>query len=69
MRLPVISPFLEPLRDMPGVFQCKSREEFTHLAGSVARQQIDEAALAGFIQRHNWSSRVKELLGFLDSNH
>jgi hypothetical protein len=66
MRLPVVAPSLEPLRDMPGVFTCDSREEFSRLAGSVARHQLDEGELAGFIQRHNWSSRVEELLGYLD---
>jgi glycosyltransferase involved in cell wall biosynthesis len=66
MRLPVVTPSLEPLRDMPGVFPCDSREEFSRLAGSVARHQLDEGELAGFIQRHNWSSRVEELLGYFD---
>ncbi len=66
MRLPVVTPSLEPLRDMPGVFPCISREEFSRLAGSVSRNQLDEEELVGFIQRHNWSSRIDELLGYLD---
>ncbi len=66
MRLPVVTPCLEPLRDMPGVFACISREEFSRMAGSVSRDQLDEEVMAGFIQRHNWSSRIDELLGYLD---
>jgi glycosyltransferase involved in cell wall biosynthesis len=66
MRLPVVTPTLEPLRDMPGVYACGSREEFSRLAGSVARQQLDEQALAGFIQEHNWGSRLDKLLDYLD---
>ncbi len=66
MRLPVVATSLEPLRDMPGVFTCDSWEEFSRLAGSVGRHQLDEGTLAVFIQRHNWTSRLDELLGYLD---
>ena len=38
MRLPVVAPALEPLRDMPGVFSANSREEYFRLAGSVTRR-------------------------------
>jgi polysaccharide pyruvyl transferase CsaB len=66
MRLPVVAPALEPLRDMPGVFSASSREEFFHLAGSVVRQQLDEDELDKFIQKHNWTARLDELLAFLE---
>ncbi len=66
MRLPVIAPSLEPLRGMPGVFLCDSREEFLKLAGSVTRSQLDEKELSEFIHLNTWSKRVEELLGYLD---
>lgn len=66
MRLPVIAPTLEPLRDMPGVFSASSREEFFRLAGSVVRQHLDKDEFDKFIQKHNWSTRLDELLSFLD---
>jgi polysaccharide pyruvyl transferase CsaB len=66
MRLPVVAPALEPLRDMPGVFTSKSREEFLHLAASVTRGQLDEAALGEFIRQNSWTARLEELLAFLD---
>lgn len=66
MRLPVVAPVLEPLRNMPGVFSATSREEFIRLAGSVMRQQLDEDELDRFIQKHNWPARLDELLLFMD---
>ena len=66
MRLPVVASSLEPLRDMPGVFTCDSREEYSRLAGSVSRHFLDEGTLAGYIQRHNWTAHLDELLGYLN---
>jgi glycosyltransferase involved in cell wall biosynthesis len=66
MRLPVVAPSLEPLRDMPGVFTCDSREEYSRLAGSLSRNFLDEGTLAGFIQRNNWTARLNELMGYLN---
>lgn len=66
MGIPVVAPSLEPLRDMPGVFTCNSREEFSRLAGSVSRYQLDAGTLTGFIQRNNWTARLDELLGYLN---
>jgi glycosyltransferase involved in cell wall biosynthesis len=66
MRLPVVAPALEPLRDMPGVFSADSRDDFFHLAGSVTRQELDEDELDKFIQKHNWTARLDVLLSFLE---
>ena len=68
MRLPVVAPALEPLRNMPGVFLADSREEFLHLARSVTRQQLDEDESTRFTQNHNWSARLDDLLLFMGRN-
>ncbi len=65
MRLPVVAPDLEPLRDMPGVFFASSRDEFIRLAGSVMRQQLERDEVDRFIQKHNWTARLDELLSFV----
>jgi glycosyltransferase involved in cell wall biosynthesis len=66
MRLPVVIPPLEPLRDMPGVFVCDSREEFSRVSSSVMRHQQDEKAVGEFIRHHNWTARLDVLLDYLD---
>ncbi len=66
MRLPVVAPAIDPLRNLPGVYLAENTEGFlqqiqTARLYSGSRQSVDV-----FVRQNNWKARVDALLELLN---
>lgn len=65
MNCPVVSPNIDPLKDIPGVFLAQDGDDFLRLVDAVRHQDLPVQAIDAFVQNNNWQARVNELLTWL----
>ncbi|MFC2028851.1 polysaccharide pyruvyl transferase family protein [Chloroflexota bacterium] len=68
MRLPVIAPSLDPLRDLPGVTLARDHDEFLHLVRTTNKSNEKNENVLSFIESNNWSSRIEVLTDLIESS-
>ena len=59
---PVVAPMIDPLKDIPGVFQTESSPEFIQMIGKVRDFQSPKTEMTEFINMNNWCARVDQIL-------
>lgn len=69
MHCPVVAPNIDPLKDIPGVFQAQDADDFLRLVDAVRHQDLPVDAIDSFVQNNNWQARIKELLARLEEEH
>jgi glycosyltransferase involved in cell wall biosynthesis len=68
MRRPVVTPNLEPLAGIPGVFRAADQDDFVRLVNDVRKSRLPIEEMDAFVNNNNWQSRVKSLLEHLKEN-
>ena len=62
MYKPVVAPMIEPLKDIPGVFQTESGPEFIQMIGKVRDFHPPKTEITSFVNMNNWCARVDQIL-------
>jgi glycosyltransferase involved in cell wall biosynthesis len=66
MYKPVVAPRIDPLKNIPGVFQVKDDSEFVEVIGRLKDFRPREVEMARFIRQNNWQARVDQILKLTD---
>ena len=66
MRVPVIAPDLEPLKDLPDVYLAKDHADFLKLVEGSEKFIVNDDESKKFIKLNNWESRVRQLISILE---
>jgi glycosyltransferase involved in cell wall biosynthesis len=63
---PVVAPLIDPLNNIPGVFQVKDHSEFVEMIRTLKDFRPPEAEMAHFIRQNNWQARVDQIFKLTD---
>jgi hypothetical protein len=59
---PVVAPMIDPLKDIPGVFQSENGPQFIQMIGNVRDFHPPKTEMTEFINMNNWCARVDQIL-------
>ena len=59
---PVVAPMIDPLKDIPGVFQTENGPQFIQMIGNVRDFHPPKTEMTEFINMNNWCARVDQIL-------
>ena len=62
MYKPVVAPMIEPLKDIPGVFQTENSPDFIQMVGQLRDFQPPKKEMTLFINKNDWRTRVDQIL-------
>jgi glycosyltransferase involved in cell wall biosynthesis len=62
MYKPVVAPMIDPLKNIPGVFQTENGSEFIQMVGKLRDFHTPKTEMTQFINMNNWRARVDQIL-------
>jgi hypothetical protein len=65
MRKPIVSPEINPLKGIPGVYLARDQSDFIDLVGEVRKTILPRELISRFIMENNWQARVDHLLDLI----
>jgi glycosyltransferase involved in cell wall biosynthesis/cellulose synthase/poly-beta-1,6-N-acetylglucosamine synthase-like glycosyltransferase len=65
MGKPIVSPEINPLKGIPGVFLARDQSDFIDLVGEVRKTILPREFISRFIMENNWQARVDRLLDLI----
>jgi len=65
MRKPIVSPEINPLRGIPGVYLARDQSDFIDMVGEVRKTILPLELISRFTTENNWQTRVNHLLDLI----
>jgi hypothetical protein len=65
MRKPIVSPEINPLRGIPGVYLARDQSDFVDKVGEVRKTLLPPELISQFTMENNWQARVNHLLDLI----
>jgi glycosyltransferase involved in cell wall biosynthesis len=65
MRKPIVSPEINPLRGIPGVYLARDQSDFVDKVGEVRKTLLPPELISRFTMENNWQARINHLLDLI----